>query len=199
MKKLIALLILACLALGAGCASNTLTAPLTDKDGNLVKDGDKLVTISGDITDSAMYHFAQMEAMKLRKPIAELKFPEGGEMPRGAVFTVWGPNGNTGVKQYEEPWKAPASKLIGMTPFGLMAWTTFKLADGIKGDTNNYNGDINAQGSNVNLGRGTQNAGASYSNASAEGASATGGSPTSSYAPEDNSQSSQSLGLDWNN
>jgi len=173
MKKIAVLLaLLVGLALAGGCASNTLTAPVTGPDGKVVYGADnKPLTLSGNLSDSAMFHWAQTEALKYRKPIAELSFPEGGTMPAGASFTVWGPNGMTQPVQYKEPWVPVAQSALNVAlPLGL-GWLWSGALSDARGNT--YRDSFN-DNSGVQSGSGRVTGGVMTNTVSGEGNSASG-------------------------
>lgn len=98
-----------------GCASNKRSTTITGPDG-------KPVTVVEDMSDSAVFHQAQATGFAARRPIAELKFPKGGEVPPGMEFIVWGPNGNTTVAQYAEPWLEAFKHGSGILGMGLLGY-----------------------------------------------------------------------------
>lgn len=221
-RKLVACLALLVMALAVGCASNPAKVALRDDQGCLVKDAQGNAQFEEyDLTDESFNHFTQWQAAKHIKPLwsmdaattttttyeydgegkvigkkVEVKY-NPIELKGVKSVATYGRNGLPVIKQYKNPWVPVALKGIDAAMVGGVAKI---VADGVagakSGDTNNYNGDISAQGSNLNLGRGSQTGGATTASATAEGATATGGSPSTTHAPVDNSQRSESLGLD---
>ncbi|RJX35682.1 MAG: hypothetical protein C4525_03245 [Desulfarculus sp.] len=128
------------LALLGGCATNKMNVPLRDGDGKMIAGTDgKPIMQTYDLSDSAVFHQVQNELAKLRKPVAEVVFPQGGTVPPGMTITVWGPNGLPQIAQYREPWLEAFKAGSGI--FG-MGWLGYVLGWGPntqRGGGNTYN------------------------------------------------------------
>lgn len=109
MKRLAACLVLllaAAMAAG-GCASNKIVTEYQTPEGTVYK------TVSTDMTDSATFHFKQMElkevALTNQKPLVEILIPkgatlkaEGGDIKISAYVPVGKELAQ--INQYREPW-----------------------------------------------------------------------------------------------
>ncbi|MCF8065087.1 MAG: hypothetical protein K9K36_07580, partial [Desulfarculaceae bacterium] len=124
-------------------------------------------------------------------PVAELSFPAGGEMPKGAVFTVWGRNGAEVAIHQRVPESVQVINAVGnnaakILPNVIVGVAVDRLAEAKSGNT--YKDSFNDNQGNLS-GTGRVTGGVSTVNVSGDGNTGTGAAN-----PEDTSTSTSSNG-----
>jgi hypothetical protein len=133
--------VLTTMGLLRGCASNTIQTPLIGPNGQVVLDKDgKPLMLTQSLTDSAMFTRDQAKAAEQAKPIAQLSFPNGGTLPAGTSFVVWGNNGAPVVRQYEEPWIQAIRETKGLLYMATLGWLLGPMNSNSGSTTTTING-----------------------------------------------------------
>lgn len=195
MKRLVVLLALAALVVVAGCAtklnkkSMVMINPITNKV--LLDKNDNPVLGTLEYSDEDSHNRAQVDLAHSRHPVAELGFPAGGEMPKGAVFTVWGRNGAEVALKQRVPESVQVINAVGnnlakVAPSVVVGVAVDRMAEAKSGNT--YKGSFNDNQGNLS-GTGRVTGGVSTAITSGEG-----NTGSSSADPEDTSTSTSSNG-----